>query len=284
MKNLEQYKTIPALPARAVDAHKGNFGRALIVGGSQGMIGAPALAANAALRSGAGLVTVAVPAAIQQTVAGLCPCATSLALAEQSADLLAPGHDVLAVGCGMGRGRYQQRLIEEVLRLDGTPVVLDADGLNNLAALGDWPAQRSAESGALILTPHPGEIRRLQAGLDLDGDADRTDQAVALARRTGAIVVLKGAGTVATDGQQVYVNQTGNPGLASGGTGDVLTGVIAALLGQGLDALQAAALGVHVHGLAGDRAAEQLGQVSLIATDVIDHLPGAFTQLQAGPQ
>jgi NAD(P)H-hydrate epimerase len=140
----------------------------------------------------------------------------------------------------------------------------------------DWPAKTKA---SLIVTPHPGEMKRLWAGLFREQmPPDRQDQAGKLAHRTKTIVALKGAGTVVTDGQKVYINKTGNPGMATAGSGDVLTGVITALIGQGLSNFDAAVLGVHIHGLAGDIAAERYGQVSLIATDIIESLPKAFLE------
>ena len=165
-------------------------------------------------------------------------------------------------------------------------MVIDADGLNNLAKIKNWPQITSHEprvtshesrAASLILTPHPGEMKRLWSGLLRDPlPADRTEQAAQFAKHTGATIVLKGAGTVVTDSRKIYVNKTGNPGMATAGSGDVLTGVITALAGQGLNNFAAAVLGVYVHGLAGDLAAEKLGQVSLIATDIINSLPEAF--------
>ena len=149
-------------------------------------------------------------------------------------------------------------------------MIIDADGLNNLSKINDWPASTKAN---VILTPHPGEMKRLWAGLFREPlPADRRSQAVQLANKTKTTVVLKGAGTVVTDGEKIYVNNTGNPGMATAGAGDVLTGVIAALIGQGLSNFDAAVLGVYVHGLAGDIAAKKMGQISLIATDIIESL------------
>jgi NAD(P)H-hydrate epimerase len=155
-------------------------------------------------------------------------------------------------------------------------LLIDADGLNNLSKIKNWPGKLKAE---LILTPHPGEMKRLWAGLFREQlPHDRQDQAGKLAQQTKTIVALKGAGTVVTDGQKVYINKTGNPGMATAASGDVLTGVITALIGQGLSNFDAVVLGVYVHGLAGDIAAEKFGRVSLIATDIIESLPEAFTR------
>jgi NAD(P)H-hydrate epimerase len=277
----------------------------LVVGGSRGMIGAPALAANAALRGGAGLVTVAAPESVQLAVATLCPCATSIPLscneagdpaAESVRQVIAAAgrSDVLAVGPGMGVGGVQKDIVRAVLEQD-KPVVLDADGLNNLAGIEGWAAVRRCP---LVLTPHPGEFARL-TGLSIgDIQPDREHVTVeAVLRWVGSgafpggrgqaaggkqtqgsplVCVLKGAGTVVTDGRRVYVNRTGNPGMATGGSGDVLTGLTAALIGQGLGPFDAARLAVYCHGRAGDRAAAKLGQASLIASDLLDYLPAAM--------
>jgi len=271
------------------------MGRVLVVGGSQTMLGAPALAALAALRGGAGLVTMALPESIQLHAASLCPCATSLPLSCGSDGALAAAAaaevrraaeraDVLAVGPGMAAGTAQRMVVQAALE-QSHPVVLDADGLNNLQAIDDWPAGRRCP---LVLTPHPGEMARLlnRSIADIQNDRERIAVAAAtewLDRRTIAdvplVLVLKGAGTVVTDGRRVYVNTTGNPGMATGGTGDVLTGLIAALIGQGLELFDAAVLGVYLHGAAGDAAAAAGSQASLIASDLIDQLPGAFSRL-----
>jgi NAD(P)H-hydrate epimerase len=253
------------------------------------MVGAPALAANAALRSGAGLVKLACPKSAQQTIASVAPCATSVPLPSTRTGQLARSslneigtlledQDVLAIGPGMGQGASIRQIVTGVLgRATGRPAVVDADGLNALADTNRW---WTFVTGPVVLTPHPGEMRRLLRGAKLTIDeGDREAMAVAFARLTGQVVVLKGAGTVVADGEQVYVNQTGNPGMATGGTGDVLTGVIAGLLGQGLDPVSASVLGVHVHGKAGDLAAKQLGQLSMTAADVLDALPAAFKSL-----
>jgi len=287
-ESVERITVLPKLPARRGDAHKGDFGRVLVVGGSRGMIGAPALAANAALRGGAGLVTVAVPETVQLAAAALCPCATSVPLAcaadgtpagdavRQAMDA-AEGCDVLAVGPGMARGTVQRDIVRAAVE-QTAPVVLDADGLNNLAEIDNWAALVRCP---LVLTPHPGEFATLTGGAVAPIQSDREGVALAAARQwasagTALVVALKGAGTVVTDGRRVYVNATGNPGMATGGSGDVLTGLSAALLAQGVEPFDAACLAVYVHGLAGDLAAEKLGEVSLIASDLLDFLPQAM--------
>ncbi|MFQ6047905.1 MAG: NAD(P)H-hydrate dehydratase [Phycisphaerae bacterium] len=273
------------MAARPRDAHKGQFGRVLIVGGSVGMVGAPALAANAALRGGAGLVKIACPGVAQQAIASLAPCATSWPLPCSAEGLIGRGavgevlslarqHDVLGVGPGIGQSQQLRQLIGRLLRLREKPIVIDADGLNNLAAMGRWWSGCQAR---LVLTPHPGEMARLLEGAGIEADLARRDQAAAvLARQVRAVVVLKGAGTVVTDGQKIYLNRTGNPGMATAGSGDVLTGLIAALIGQRLGPFDAAVLGVYLHGKAGDLAARSVGQISLTAADLVDWLPRAF--------
>jgi len=288
---MRQITDVPRAPGREPDAHKGSLGRVLVVGGSIGMVGAPSLVANGALRSGAGLVIAAVPACIQQTVAGLCPCAITVPLAceqdgslgnEAVAQVLAEARrcDVLAVGPGLGVGSRQRDIVSVALS-QHKPVVLDADGLNNLPNMPGWPAIRHCP---LVLTPHPGELSRLTGLKIQELQANRQSSAADAARKWQAsekapqlIVALKGAGTVITDGKDVYLNDTGNPGMATGGTGDVLTGVIASLIGQGMSPMDAACLGVWAHGRAGDLAAEQLGQ-ALIATDLLDYLPAALKE------
>jgi NAD(P)H-hydrate epimerase len=183
-------------------------------------------------------------------------------------------NDATAVGPGMGTRPGLRSILETLIQQEGLRLVIDGDGLNNLSKLRAWPQRRKAD---VILTPHPGEMQRLWSGLfrgDLPGD--RQEAAGRLAQATGAVVALKGAGTVVTDGQRIYTNNTGNPGMATAGSGDVLTGIILALLGQGLAGFEATVLGVYLHGLAGDVAAAERGQISLIATDIIAALPQAF--------
>lgn len=278
---------IPQLPGRAADAHKGDFGKVCIIAGSTGMGGAAALAGRAALRAGAGLVRVATAKSVLGTVASIEPCFTTIPLPEDSAGRIsakavntiltvAGENDVLAFGPGVGVSGGLQLVLEALLKQDGLRLVIDADGLNNLSKITDWAGELKAK---MILTPHPGEMKRLWSGLFREPlPADRSEQAGQLAQQTKSVVVLKGAQTVVTDGQQVYINKTGNPGMATAGAGDVLTGTIMALMGQGLSNFDAAVLGVYIHGLAGDIAAEKTGQESLIATDIIEALGTAFTK------
>ncbi|MBI4718251.1 MAG: NAD(P)H-hydrate dehydratase [Planctomycetes bacterium] len=274
------------LPPRSEAAHKGDVGRVLVVGGCCGevlMVGAPALAANAALRSGAGLVQVAVPEPLRLPVAILVPCATTRTLPQDTAGLLqAAGEyqaDVVALGPGLGESLPAEVVGEFVAQFSGG-VVVDADGLNRLAEL---PGPTFHDPQRVVLTPHPGEMRRLLAVRGQEADfadtpSGRRSAALALVEAFGCTVVLKGHATVVTNGGRLFVNDTGNSGMATAGTGDVLTGVIAALLGQGMPALEAAILGVHLHGLAGDFAAEELGRHAMTALDVVDYLPEAFCE------
>lgn len=297
--------SVPVLPRRDREAHKGSFGRVLIIAGSKGMIGAPALVANAALRSGAGLVTVACPESIQRAVAMLCPCATTVPLPEEHRGLINPAKmaarlgeagligktgrpNVIAAGPGIGQdsASHAKAIVSTLLNLRkqlDIPMVLDADALNAIALVAT-ELNETPQLPCCVITPHPGEMAKLSKSTIVDVQAERREFAAAAsdgfssaqneAGRT--IVVLKGAGTLVTDGTMMYENNTGNPGMATGGSGDVLTGVIAGLLGQRLSLMDASILGVHVHGLAGDLAAERTGEISLIATDLIDELPNAF--------
>jgi hydroxyethylthiazole kinase-like uncharacterized protein yjeF len=275
-------------PPRPRDAHKGTYGHVLIVAGSLGKTGAAALAALAAMRSGAGLVTVATPASQQPVVAGLALEAMTEALPETAARTLAlkarevvaelaARRDAVALGPGIGLDEETQAAVRALVQELSKPVAVDADALSALAAhldlLHDAPAAR-------CLTPHPGELARM-LGVTVDEvQRDRIEVVRQFATRHRVHLVLKGAFSVIGDPDGlVVVNPTGNPGMASGGTGDVLTGVLGALLARGLgpgDALQAA---VFLHGLAGDLAAERVGEESLVAGDVVGALPAAFRRL-----
>jgi ADP-dependent NAD(P)H-hydrate dehydratase len=279
---------LPSLAPRAADSNKGDFGRVLIVAGSRGMSGAAILCGKAALRGGAGLVKVAVPHEILPTVAAGDPCYMTVPLSQDGTGLLdfpalaeifamEQTQTVLAVGPGLGRGTELSRMLPELVGKASRPLVLDADGLNAFAG----QAGKLHTAGVpLIITPHPGEMGRLLVVATHVVQSRREEMAVRCAREHRLIVVLKGHGTIVTDGQRLYRNTTGNPGMSTGGTGDVLTGLIAALVGQGLEPFAAAQLGVYLHGRAGDLARERVGEVSLIATDLLDFLPAAIRQLQ----
>lgn len=256
------------VPARRRSAHKGDLGHLLIIAGSEGYTGAPVLCAHAAARSGAGLVTLAVPKNIYPIVAGNCP--PEVMPQPLSFEQVPPGFDAIAIGPGMGRAPETQKLIWKLLSTAGRPVVVDADALNAIATA---PAALKKLPAPMVLTPHPGEMARL-IGRKVE---DRWSDARKFAKEYGKVLVLKGAGTVVTDQSgKLWINSTGNPGMAKGGMGDALTGIIGALLAQGLAPLEAAKAGVFCHGLAGDLAAARVGQTSLLATDLIASLGPAF--------
>jgi NAD(P)H-hydrate epimerase len=287
MSDAAQDLPLPRLSPRALESHKGTYGRALLIGGSLGMSGAIALAGKAALRSGAGLVQLAVPDCCLATVAGFEPSYMTSALPADDAGRidvaaqsrlveLADAATVVAIGPGLGRSSGLNQLVGWIYKNIKTPLVIDADGLN---AMAEQPALLSDHRGARILTPHPGEFARLINRSTRDVQANREGLAEELARRADLVLVLKGHRTYITNGQRGAHNTTGNPGMASGGTGDVLTGVLTGLLAQGLSPMDAARLGTHVHGAAGDLAAAALGETSLIASDLLDWLGQAFKQL-----
>ncbi len=285
----ETVVSLPTLLPRDAAGHKGDFGRVLVIAGSRGMSGAAVLCGSAALRAGAGLVKVAVPAEVLPIVAAGNPCYTTAALpgdadgrvahaAFAAIASLADAHDVIAIGPGLGQSAELSALLFDVVAKIARPIVIDADGLN--AFVGHVDMLRGNGSPRII-TPHPGEFARLLHSDVKNVQANRQALAVEFANEQHVIVVLKGPGTIVTDGERVYRNTTGNPGMATGGTGDVLTGVIAALIGQHLSPFDAAQLGVHVHGLAGDLARDQIGAVSMIATDLLDFMAPALRQVQA---
>ena len=250
------------------------------------MAGAAALCGAAALRSGAGLVKIATPTEVQPTVASFepsymaypLPCdeegSIQFAAARPVLERLMNTVSVVAVGPGLGQSDDIRQLVKFLVTSTSKPLVIDADGLNALVGQTDV---LSGRTHPVILTPHPGEFARLTGATVADVQADRIARAVGLAALAQPlVVVLKGAGTVVTDGPRHYINTTGNPGMATGGTGDVLTGVIAALLAQKLAPFEAAQLGVYIHGLAGDIARDENGEIGLIAGDLVDALPDAF--------
>jgi NAD(P)H-hydrate epimerase len=300
------------LPPRARDSHKGDYGHLLLVAGSPGKAGAAVLAARAAVRAGAGLVTAAVPEPILQIVhlgsiesmvlplpagsagpprehgagdaggghgasqggGGLTAAAAEQVLAA------AAGKSALAVGPGLGQDAGTVAAIRRLAAAAELPLVLDADGIN---AFAGRPEELAARRAPTVLTPHPGELGRLLGISTAEVQADRPAAARRAAAATGAIVVLKGSLTlIAAPGGGLYVNPTGNPGMASGGTGDVLTGILGGLMAQRLEPLDAACLAVYLHGLAGDLALARLRGPSLAAEDLIASLPAAFADLADG--
>jgi len=278
----------PQFQPRNRTAHKGTFGHVLVIAGSTGYSGAPILAARAATRSGVGLVTALVPTALAGAVATAVPEAMvhpapgalhnglgpdSLESWDRSLD----DFDAILVGPGLGTGTAAVGLVDKVLAESAVPLVLDADALNVCAGRAD--AFRQAQCPTIV-TPHPGEMGRLLACSAGDIQADRVAAAKRAVDAIGSTVVLKGAGTlVASSGGRIAVNMTGNPGMATGGMGDVLGGLLAGLLAQGAAPFDAAVSAVYLHGRAGDSAAWRLSQCGLIAGDVIDELPNAILEL-----
>ncbi len=283
---LEAIEAIPILGPRPRDTNKGRFGHVLVIAGSRGMAGAAALCGAGALRSGAGLVRVASPAEVQPTVASFEPCYMTYPLpgdeegcvrfeaAKPILERLIEPATVIAVGPGLGQSDDTRRLLRFLITETGKPLVIDADGLNALVGQTELLAGLTRP---VVMTPHPGEFARL-AGVPIATiQAERVARAAAMAELAEPlVVVLKGASSVVSDGKRYYVNTTGNPGMATAGAGDVLTGVIAALLAQKLPAFEAAQLGVFIHGLAGDIARDQNGETGLIAGDIVDSLPDAY--------
>ena len=273
---LNHEQILNLLPDRKPEAHKGNFGKILLLCGSRGYTGAAALAAMGSLRSGAGLVYLGVPECIYDITATKLTEPVVIPLPSQNgtfaveaADAIKPlltKMDAILIGPGLGQSEGTLAVLTEVLSQFNGPVVVDADGLNLLAMHKVLLRRRTATT---VLTPHEGEFSRL----DPRFLGDRANCAIAFAETYGCIMVLKGHKTLITDSQSCYVNTTGNPGMAVGGSGDVLAGIIVSLLGQGIDPLQAAAVGVWLHGAAGDLSAKRLGQYGMLPTDLLEDLP-----------
>jgi NAD(P)H-hydrate epimerase len=263
------------LPARKRDSHKGDFGHLLIIAGSEGYTGAAVLCAHAAARSGAGLVTLAVPRDVYPTIAAQCPPEVM----PRPLDRLDSweGFDAVAVGPGLGQAEAMQRQVWNWLDSCRQPLVVDADGLN---ALARNVAILNHVNVPVVLTPHPGEMGRLISQTAAAVQSRRWDVAREFAKNNRLTLVLKGAGTVvAASSGPLWINPTGNSGMAKGGMGDALTGVIGALLAQGLKPFDAARVAVYVHGLAGDLAAVRVGERGLLASDLIAELGTAFAGL-----
>ena len=276
MEYLNHEAVLSILPDRKPDSHKGDYGKILLLCGSRGYTGAAALAAMGALRSGAGLVYLAVPESIYAIEACKLTEAIVLPLPDEGGTIamsalpeirrLLPKMDAVLIGCGLGQSEGTRAVLETVLREFSGPVVVDADGINLLAKHMDILRERHAPT---ILTPHAGEFVRIGG----DNKADRVSETLRFAMKYGCILLLKGHETVISDGKETYVNQTGNPGMAVGGSGDVLSGIIVSLLGQGIEPLKAAACGAWLHGKAGDICAEEMGQYGMLPTDLVEVLP-----------
>jgi NAD(P)H-hydrate epimerase len=275
------------MPSRPAEGHKGTFGHVFVVAGSTGFTGAAKLAALAAARSGVGLVTVGVPESVASIVAAdMWECMTRPLPAADSGGLarsavkpalrFANDKDAVAIGPGLGQHSETTALVENFLKDVHIPTVVDADALNALAAAG----QTALLEGS-IATPHPGELARLTGKTTNEIQANRAVVASAFAKDQGCILLLKGHRSIVADPSgQVYENPTGNAGMATGGSGDVLTGILGGLLAQGMKLVECALLGVYVHGLAGDIAAQRVTERALIARDIIDALPEAWRQLE----
>ena len=269
-------RILELLPDRDPFAHKGKFGKILLLCGSRGYTGAAALSARGALRTGAGLVFLGVPESIyaieavkldEPVVFPLLDCGGTLSV-EAVPEILErlPKMNAVLIGPGLGQSEGTFAVVKAVLENFHGPVVVDADGINNLSRHKDILRDREYPT---ILTPHDGEFARLGGIIG----PDRSASAEALARELGVIVLLKGHRTVITDGKTTYVNHTGNPGMAVGGSGDVLAGIIVSMLGQRLEPLEAAAAGAWLHGAAGDLCAEEIGQYGMLPSDLVEALP-----------
>lgn len=275
LRCLDKEQVHNLLPQRREEAHKGDFGRILLLCGSRGYTGAAALAAMGALRSGAGLVYLGVPESIYVIEAVKLTEPVVFPLPDEngmlSADALPqirellPKMDAVLIGPGLGRSKGTMAVLKTVLKEFQGPVVVDADGITLLSGHKYLLRGRTAPT---IITPHDGEFRRMA-----DLGEDRQSAAMDLAKELGCIVLLKGHRTLITDGENCYRNETGNPGMAVGGSGDLLAGIIASLLGQGIPALEAAAVGAWVHGAAGDACASELGQYGMLPSDMLEVLP-----------
>lgn len=254
-------------PKRPRDSNKGLFGTVAVIGGANGMVGAPLMAARSALKLGAGCVHVGLLAENPPTVDFIQP---ELMLHGASAALQVPDVDVFAVGCGLGTSIAAQKILYEALKRN-TALVLDADALNLLARQPDLQDDLRNRKAATVLTPHPGEAARLLACGTKEIQADRVAAAHQLAQKFACSVVLKGADSLcATRDGKLFVNNTGNPGMSSAGMGDVLTGMIAAFIAQGMTADNAMLLAVHLHGAAGDALAEQGITIGMTASDLTE--------------
>ncbi len=289
MKEITKLKN---LPARRAEDHKGRFGRVLVVAGSPGMCGAGCLAALGAQKAGAGLITLALPAgsamvgelfraSIMSAALADDACGTISLRALPQVENLAKNANACAVGPGLGTAQETIEAVWRWTRSLGLPVILDADALN---ALSRQTAALKAREAPAVITPHPGEMARLTGASTAGVQADRSGVAAGFAKEYGVVTVLKGHRTVVADGERIYVNMTGNAGMAAGGMGDVLTGIITSMAGMGMDCFDAASLGVFVHGLAGDIAAAEVSRTSLAPEDLIEKLPEVFARLERGEE
>ncbi|OHB99844.1 MAG: NAD(P)H-hydrate dehydratase [Planctomycetes bacterium RIFCSPLOWO2_12_FULL_39_13] len=280
-----EVKDIPKIPSRKPDTHKGDYGRVFVLAGSGGMTGAACMCSTAALRAGAGIVTLGIPESLHGIVASKLTCVMTHPLPETHLKTLSElgrqdildfsqRFDAIAIGPGLSQYPETKKLVLWLLQSLDRPIVLDADGIN---ALADNPKILDSIKKHTVLTPHPGEMARLIGMSTQEVQSRRLEVAKMFVKgKKNVTLVLKGYKTIVINEDKFYINETGNPGMATAGAGDVLTGMIAALLGQQYAPFEAAQLGVYLHGLAGDIAAREKGEVSMIATDVLDNLHKAF--------
>ena len=292
MSELQRVETLPLPPIRPQDAHRGTFGSVLIVAGSEGMSGAAVLAGRAALHGGAGLVTVACPRSVYPIVAASHPSYMTLPLNDEHG-MLSPAslpqieakvasQSVVAIGPGLGTSEDVRSTVWSVYERCDVPLVVDADGLNAFSGEASKLARDSNDSPR-ILTPHPGEFSRLIGHGVSTVQKDRETLAVEFALKHNVVLLLKGPKTIVTDGRRVAINLTGNDGLAKGGSGDVLTGLLASLIAQGMAAFEAAQLGAYLHGLAADCAAADLSKRYITSNELLQYLNRAWLRHEGRP-
>lgn len=281
-------KYLKKIPKRFADSNKSDYGKIFILAGSVGMTGAAYLCSQAAMRTGSGLVICGIPESLNQIMEIKLTEAMTLPLPETKFHSLSQNAkdkildfskkcDLIAIGPGLGQNKETQQLVKDLVLKIKKPIVLDADGINALNGNIEILKKRKQRT---VITPHPGELSRL-IKKDIEYiQSNRENIARNFAKTTGVIVCLKGYKTVvASPSGEIYINKTGNSGMASGGAGDVLTGIIASFIGQGMDDFSATAVSVYLHGLAGDIAVDKKGKFSLIASDIIEYLPDAFKKV-----
>lgn len=266
------------LPKRERTGHKGCFGKVLVIGGSFGLEGAVALTGNSALKTGSGLAKLLAPEAVNATIKSFCQEAISERLTIKNIKENIENYDIIALGPGLGRGKFQKEVVSFLLNNANKPLIIDADGLNNLKLEELKRAERE-----ILLTPHPGEFARLVDKSVDEIQSNRIKYLRDFTQEYNVNVVLKGASSLIADQKgNVYINTTGNEGMATAGSGDVLTGIIASLAGQKVNLYQSAVLGVYLHGLAGDIACSKVGSHSLMAQDIITNIPPAISKIKRG--
>ena len=290
---MQRVKNLPKLVSRKKDTHKGDYGRVFVLAGSPGMTGAAYLCSKAALRSGSGIVTLGIPASLNPVMETKLTCVMTCPLPETRESTLSykgrekvlelcEKHDTVALGPGLSQQPETRKLILWLIKTLNRTIVIDADGINALA--GNLQILYKIKKN-VVLTPHPGEMSRLinqETAKYVQKNRLKTATHFAKSMHTqlgdkrNLVLVLKGSKTIVTDSRKRYINNTGNPGMATAGAGDVLAGTIVSLIGQGLSEFDASQLGVYIHGLAGDMASKKKGEVSMIASDILDFLPEAF--------